>query len=374
MKKLLLSALALLMALPVPPVAAGEQKSIVIVAGYDLDGAAASTTAIVATTDLVDSTSYTVIPIDACRAIVVTIVDADASISAGTGTITGTDGDGNYQTTTFLVNGGSGTRAISGTWCSVATVSNGVLTGEGGAADDIAVGTTGAAGYQYPIAWGPVLQPGFGTGVLVAGQNNNLQQFQPNAGFNWLQVPNLLYVKTATANAVALTSFTASAGAFTVIEVGDLILINDDADIPRILGVIAKTDNDNITVDREITVMRSAGRGYHYRKLHRGSGHYSGWFSTKSQEFFTIGVDVVQLNGTGGINVQVECATEDILTPFIVSTLSPNITVVGTQLFVFSAPHGDQCRVGLQWATNDDAVDTIAALSEKINVYVTFQQ
>lgn len=382
MKKLLLSALALLMALPVPPVAAvnREQRSIVIVAGYDLDGAAASATAVVNTATAADSTTFTILAQpDACRPLLLTITDANASITAGTFTLAGTDGDGNYKTTVFTFASAGSTTSALGTYCTVISAITGVLTGEGGGADTLSVGTTGAAGYQYPIAWGPVAQPGFGTGVIVAGQNNNLQMFQPNAAFNWMAASGgettTMLVKTTTANATALTSFTASGGAFTVIGVGDLIQINDDADIPRVLGVIAKTDNDNITVDREITVMRAAGRGYKYRKLHQGSGHYAGWFSIENQQYFTIGVDVVQLNGTGGINVQVECATEDILTPFIVSTLSPNITAVGTQLFVFSAPHGDVCRVGLQWATNDDATDTVAgSSSEKINVYVTFQQ
>ena len=383
MKKLLLSALALLMALPVPPVAAinREQRSIVIVAGYDLDGAAASATAVVATATAADSTTFTIAAQpDACRPLLLTVTDGNASITAGTLTVAGTDGDGNYKTTVFTFAAGGSLTSALGTFCTVISVITGVLTGEGGGADTLSVGTTGAAGYQYPIAWGPVSQPGFGTGVIVAGQNNNLQQFQPNAAFNWFAASGggettAQLVKTATANATALTSFTASSGAFTVLNVGDLILLNDDADIPRVLGVLAKTDNDNITVDREITVMRAAGRGYKYRRLHQGAGHYSGWFSIENQQYFTIGVDVVQLNGTGGINVQVECATEDILTPFIVSTLSPNFTAVGTQLFVFSAPHGDVCRVGLQWATNDDATDTLAgSSSEKINVYVTFQQ
>jgi hypothetical protein len=360
---------AILLVAPLTAVAqTRQQKSFPIVLGYDLDGAAASATAVVNTATAADSTTFTIAAQpDACRPLLLTITDANASITAGTLTVVGTDDNGNYKTTVFTFAAAGSTTSALGTYCSVVSVITGVLTGEGGGADTLSVGTTGAAPYQYPIAWGSPLV------LNTSSTADTHQAFQPNAAFQWAKTSPLALVKTTTANAVALTSFTASSGAFTLIGVGDIILVRDDKDRPVTLGVIAKADNDNITVDRPVTILRATGINYSFRRLKTGSGTYSGWFTTAPWQYFTIIVDVVQLVGTGGINVQVECTTFDVLTPVIISTLSPNITVVGTQAFVFSAPHGDACRVGLQWATNDDAND-LTTNTEKINVYLVLQQ
>ena len=158
MKRILLAALAVMLALPLAADST-VSKSAVLASSFDLDGLAANDARIVADTLIVDSTNYTIAnQPETCRLLKVTITDADSLISAGTFTIQGNDCWGRKQQATYTMSGGSGVRTgtlvtyvVGGTslpplssgayFSTVDTAGNGVVTGEG-VGDNVRVGFT----------------------------------------------------------------------------------------------------------------------------------------------------------------------------------------------------------------------------------------
>lgn len=375
MRTLRALAAIVLAAFALPMVAHGDEvgsRTIPLIFGYDLDGAAASTSAIFADADVVASSSYTITAQpDTCRALIATITDANASLISGTFTVTGTDGDGLRQTATFAATGGSGTRAIAGTWCSVTSVTLGASTVIDAGVDKVKIGTNGAAPFQYTVAWGPVRQPALGevsAGVPVQNPND---AFQPAAVTSWREPSTAKLIKTSgTSATTAITSFTASSGSLTLISVGDLLSFQDASDNQIVAAVVAKADNNNATLDRAVLLTKAAGHGYQYRQRMVRSGIGSGWFTVAGWETTTVVIDVQQMTGTGGIDAVVECAPARSLAS-VATVASANIaaaSAVEKKVSVYLGQAYEVCRVGLKWATNDDA-DAAAAQEERINVY-----
>jgi len=368
MKRTLTILAAVLALLAVAPASrAVSARTIPVILGYDLDGAAAADNAIFADTNLADGGSYTITnQPDTCRALVATVTDANSSITVGSATIEGTDPNGVFQTATFILTGGSGTKAISGVWCSVTAVYNGTLTGEEAGTDKLRVGTTGTAGVQYPSVLGPRQT---GTPITVSNPYGNpLDTFQPivsTAAGNWFTGPSK--IKT-TAYGTALTSYTVSSGAFAPVAIGDNLLVNDSSNIPVIVSVTAKADNNNITVDRSISLIGSSGHSYSYRKLRKGSGIYSGWVKVSGAQGINASVNVKQMTGTGGIDVVFECSSGIPDGAAVVQVASANLSAAGSKTMQLAQVPWDECRVGLKWATNDDA-DATAGAEERIDIY-----
>lgn len=370
MKRTLAVIAALLLAAIQTGAQSGNQKTIPVLVGHDLDGAAAADTAIFADTNIADGASYTITnQPDACRALVATITDADTSIAAADATLTGTDGNGAVQTAAIALNGGSGTRAISGVWCSVISVTNGTLTGETAGTDKIRLGTTGAAPFQYNVQAGPP-PPGFPV-TTTNPDGNPADAFAPDSVEATYTPPSGSLIKT-TAWGTAITSFVASSGALTSVANGDQIIVNDSSDRPFVFGIIAKADANNVTADRSISLEKTNGHGYRYRKLVERSGVYGGWFKVGGWRSMTIYIDVVQMTGTGGIDYTIECAPA-------YAPVSAGYAVVGTTNIagasrVAGIPTSpwDVCRVGLKWATNDDA-DATAGAEERVSVWAILQ-
>lgn len=367
-----LSALALIAA----PVVAQDpgQVTTTIILGYDLDGLAAADNVIFADTNVVDSTSYTIAAQpDTCRALIATITDADASMVAGTFTVTGTDGNGLRQSTTFVATGGSATRTISGTWCSIATVSSGVITGETAGTDKIRVGTTGVAPLQYTVAQGYVRAPGLGEVSAGVKIENPSDIFQPNSVLSWQSFGDptteaARRIKTGTTATTSVTSFTASSGAFTGLVVGDVLVFNDASDNPIQAAVVTITDVNNIVLDRAVLLTKTLGHTYQYRRKIVRSGSESGWFTVAGYKQYTVTIDVQAMTGTGGISYTVECKPRRSIGFVTVKALT-NIAAASVVKEDITTAY-DVCRVGMQWVTGDDA-DATPAAEERVNVYMT---
>lgn len=366
------------LALTTDHVAANEpgQQTTAVILGFDLDGLAAVDTAIFADTNIVASTSYTITAQpDACRALVATVTDANASLVSGTVTVAGTDGNGQVQSATFVLTGGSGTRAIGGIWCSITSISNGATTVIDAGTDKIRVGTVGIAPMQYPVAWGTPFEPGLGQVSAGVKIENPADAFQPNAVLSWRTFGDngssgslaARLIKTAgTSATTSITSFTASSGSLTGISIGDLILVNDASGNPIQAAVVAKADNDNATLDRTVLLTKAAGHGYSYRQRKVRTAQESGWFTVNGYTSTTVSIDVAAMTGSGGIDFQVECMPRRGLHSMLVKTLT-NIASASVVEVQITQPY-DVCRVGLQWHTGDDA-DASAGAEERINIY-----
>jgi hypothetical protein len=150
-----LSALAVALALVTTAGgAAYDVRTITLLQNYDLDGEAADDDQILAVANgiLVDSTDYTAsiaAQPDTCRLVDITVTDADSSVTAGVLTALGKGCMGETRSCSFtFAAGGSGVKTLTCTdgegayFASVASISTGVLTGEGGAADTVIIGYT----------------------------------------------------------------------------------------------------------------------------------------------------------------------------------------------------------------------------------------
>lgn len=375
MKRILAVLAAVLTALSLSADSTVQQETTAVILGFDLDGAAANDAAIFADTNIADGASYTITgQPDTCRALVATVTDADSSIAAGTVTVVGTDGNGLSQTTTFVLNGGSGTRAITGTWCSVTSVSNGTVTGETAGTDKLRMGTTSTLAFQYPIAQGLISTPGLGDAGAGVPVVNPSDLYQPGAIFRWKKLePGKKIKTTGTSATTAATSFTASGGAFASIAQWDIISVVDASGVARLATVVARADSDNVTLDRPLLLNASGGHTFYYRQRKVFNGILRGWVNVSGWSKNTFFIDVQQMTGTGGIDVVLECSYGYPMASFA-TVASSNIASAGTKVLSVPAIDSyDACRVGTKWATNDDA-DASAGAEERINIYIIQQR
>lgn len=207
--------------------------------------------------------------------------------------------------------------------------------------------------FVYPIALGPTAVPS----TLI----------RPQAAEGWYtRVENTNNrIKTAAENTTSVVSYVSASNAMSPLSTGDLVQVTDQFSRPVYVGVFNKTDNNTATFDRAVSLTQTGGANYKYRKLVVGSAIYDGWFSVADHEYTTIFISVAQVNVTGGIDLQVECAPNNELTAAQVLA-SSNITAVGGYAVAVPEPW-DVCRVGLKIGTSDD--DSADAKVEKISVY-----
>jgi hypothetical protein len=99
---------------------------------------------------------------------------------------------------------------------------------------------------------------------------------------------------------------------------------------------------------------------------------YGGWFKVGGWRSMSIYIDVVQMTGTGGIDYTIECAPAyaPVSAGYTVVALT-NIASASRVAGIPTSPW-DVCRVGLKWATNDDA-DASAAAEERVSVWAILQ-
>lgn len=301
-----------------------------IIAEYDLDGAAADDDVIVAAAALADSTAYTVAASpDVPRPLIITVTDGDSSISAGTITITGTDEDGAALTHVFTFSGsGSTTDTTTGdNFATVTDVDTGALTGEG-AGDEVKIGTTSTIPATY---------------CAFKGQGNR------NLG-EWLTGARQI---KSSGSSTSWTSSTASSGAFVGLAVGDLIrvAINGTA-YERVVATY--TDQDNIVVDAALDL--TDGYGYTYKRKACGVGSAKGWFGVSPYEKTLITVTVEQETMTGGVVATVYCKQGSDWMGAI-SAGTNTFSSAGSWHLLLDDPW-DECRLSLAVGTSDDATDT----------------
>lgn len=337
---------------------------------YDMDGEAADDDQIVlGPDDLTDSTSYTVdAQPDTCRIVNITVTDADSSISAGVLTVTGTDCYGDAQTCTFtFAGGGSGVKALTygtgnGQTCafaSVTTVATGVLTGEGGAADEFEAGYTANSAYTYPI---------FGIRKTVNGRRY-VDPFASEPGKG-----------TITINGTAVASYaTADGGAFQNLAAGDLIYITvNGVEYERILSAVASDDAATLgeALPTSIAPATTAEVRFRYKKFFKLVESTDAWIPVRGAEAF---FDVVEIDGcsaTGGCTTSVECTTQYHATSTIGSNVQVDTDNVAdaatgeptTSVDLRLAPYGF-CRVGVKFGTGDTSgtenIDIFAYITKR---------
>jgi hypothetical protein len=311
-----------------------------LVANYDLDGAAANVQAVVATATAADSTTFVIAAQpDAPRPLILTITDADSSITAGTITVTGLDSEGDVITLVHTYAGGGSTTVTSTTnFASVTSVISSVLTGEGGVADTMSVGTTATIPMIYCAYQGLNHIP-MGRAIDGAGD--------------------------VAGAATAITSYTTGDGSLAGTSLYDLLLFNvDGVQTQRV--ITTWTSVDAVVVDSSTTVTRA---GYRYMRHHCGTEATDSWFSVA--QFgggpFKFTIDVEQMVVTGGVDVTIYCRdASTFMTP--VPLWTKNYAAAGIDTFTVETPFSS-CRVGVQVGTNDDAND-LTTNKEIINLYL----
>jgi hypothetical protein len=331
---------------------AGGRERLNLAIDFDLEGKAASATLIVATVDIADSGSYTIAAQpDMARPLVLTITDADSSISAGTATIVGTDSNGATVTGTATLTGGSGTKTI--TWSpttftgnvkTVTTLTNGVLTGETAGTDKIALGTTSTLPFTY---------------CLYRGYDG--YPFSPGR-----RGPGLI---TTNGSSTTVTGLVAADDVYANVAVGDLLTFRIGGTVYDTRYVSARASADSITISgAAVTISADAttGTSFTYLRPLCGAEGDNGWIEVDQFTSVNFQVKIDQASGTGGIIHQLECrnAPNAVNTIELGPTTESSFPVSKTLNTIKPYSH---CRVGLKWATNDDATDTTTA-QEKITL------
>lgn len=366
--------LALLCALPAPTQALPPYQGKVVPLGlaFDLDGEGADASQSLAATTIADSTSYTVVANpDVCRFVNVAIVDANSSITVGTLTITGTDCWDYPLSLTYNMAGGSGSRtgtlvAVSGSsirasgayFKTIATISNGVVTGEGGAGDTLAVGVSAQA-----KSWS------------MYGRATSTP-----SGSRWVDVVGQYDVNCLVKNGAAITDVagvsTSTTACFQNVAVGDMLIFNVAGEVFW-RKVVTRADADTITINQGVTIP-AAGVNFSYRKLFYFADPQDGWISTAGLSALSFTINVVANADTGGVVTSTECAI------FAIDQVTPELLVEEDTATVATGAAGTRritinldntvpythCRQGLSFGTTDDA----DAAAEDIDITVGFRQ
>jgi len=212
--------------------------------------------------------------------------------------------------------------------------------------------------FVYPVALGPSAVPS--------------SYIRPQAVEGWYEFNNAASGATidrriATASyTTAVTSCVSSTSALEPVSVGDLISTTDANGRPVYASIFAKASANAATLDRSLELDQDNCARYRYRKLSAESGQEDGWFSVAGWGYTTVVIDITQMNVTGGVDVQVECAAAQALTAAKV-LVSSNITAAGGFAVAIPEPW-DVCRAGFKIGSADDGTDTTTA-AEKISVY-----
>ncbi len=217
--------------------------------------------------------------------------------------------------------------------------------------------------FVYPIALGPTAVPS----TFIRPQAAE-GWYTPVSAPSGAAVDRRIKTTSYSANAVSCVSATS---AFDPVSTGDMIQTTDAFNRPVYASVFGKTDANGVTLDRSVDLTQSGCAAYRYRKIEAGSGLADGWFSVAGFGYTTIQIDVAQVVATGGVDVQIECASAGALTTATVLA-SHNIAAAGTYAVAIPEPW-DICRVGTKIGTSDSDA-TPATDNEKISVYAIRRQ
>ena len=350
-----LAALLLLVA----PVAAQDVQRVPLAIAWDMDGVAADVDFHILATQIADSKSDYVISggiNDVCRLVNLSLVDGNSSVTAGVFTVTGTDCWGDALTCTYTATGaGSGTYALTyatgtSSTCAFSTVtqlSNGAITGEGGAADTVSVGYPVSTGYKYPIY-----------GIRKeAGGRRFVDPFAMRQGAD-----------TITVNGTAVASFhTEDGGAFQGLAAQDLVYIVTDGQMFE-RRLVAVASDDAATLDTAIPTNSAPATTAEIKFLYKNRfilvESNDAWVPVqrgRESAFFIFDVDANA--NTGGVVSSIECS---VFSAFSSGEYDPNVQVdtdtvasaatgtATTSIDLSLAPY-THCRGGLKFGTEDDA-------------------
>lgn len=340
---------------------------------YDLDGEAADDDQIVASADLLDSTTFTIAAQpDVCRLIDMTITDANSSITAGTVTVTGTDCLGYPRVCAFdfavVATRGSGVKTIPVTTgppassCylrDVTSIVSSALTGEGGAGVDLI-----KAGYTSNSANGWAMY-----GALKTPGGGGEHGVDPFASIS-VNKP----ITTSGSSSTTVTSV-GSLGSFDVAAAGDLLLFNIGPTVYE-RKITARASANSITINQAVNIP-AAGVTFRLKKL---------YFSTDPSDEMLIpvgnavGIGLhwgVDANAdTGGVVSLFECGTKTAGWPTTLwKTIDTTTTNSGStggdfESVTLTATPYTHCRFGVKFGTGDDT-DTA---DENITAALTLRQ
>lgn len=338
-------------------------KFAILASNFDLDGEAADANQVLAPTQVADSTSYTIVAQpDTCRTINITVVDADSSMTVGTFTVDGTDCWGRPQRATFNLAGGSGVRTgtlatytvggatyaavASGPYfATVTTISNGVVTGEGGAADTVAVGYAGINSVaSYPM---------YGTYKTTPSGKRRVDPFDSYD----VRCP----IKNGAAATDVVGVSPATTACFQNVSVGDLIIVNVSGEL-IMRKVATRADADTITVNSGVTIP-AAGVNFFYKKFWLFADPIDGWIPVQGWDTVDFAFEVDANVSTGGVTANLECATfltSDPPNSEVEVTLDTTNVGTGTAgekvttIDLRLTPHYTHCRHGVKFGTGDD--------------------
>jgi hypothetical protein len=365
-----LLALALLLAVPVMAETPAQVERAILATAWDLDGEGADADQVVTAAEIEDSKDdYTIAANpDTCRLVDITIVDANSSVTAGTITVVGTDCWGAPLEAEFDFAGGgsvvlTGTvsvgRASGAYFLTVTSVETGVITGEGGAADTLAVGYAGdGTPAQYPM-YGR--EKSTFPGPIGTNPGRYVDLYDSYA------VP--LLVTTTDVASATLTSVNTD-GPFTNVSANDLLLLQTEDSAYVWRKVTARASANSITLNASVNIA-SAGETFRYRKFFVFADPQDGWVNVSGWDSTTFILDVDANADTGGVISDVTCA---VLGPTYepavqVDTITIATTAVGTDVTAIdlslAAPY-THCRFGMEFGTNDDA----DAAAEDINIAI----
>ncbi len=357
MKRLIPLTIAAVLGLTLSGHTASEhKKTYTLTALYDLDGAAASATAIHSADTITDSASFTIdAQPDVPRVLQATLTDADASISACQMVVNGTLADGSNAQVLFTLTGGSGVKTGTPAGVYFKTVLNssvGVCTGEG-AGDAVSLGTSSSVA---PIYFKP-----YGRRFLrLAGDLGSQRAFD----LDW---NTDIKDKVAVDEAAAVPADATKTTIFANIQVGAILqLQNRGVWYERV--VTAKASDDSLTLDGVIN-NDLAAMPIRYRNPYFGPDTDDGALPVGGFEagsfvwlFHVLGNDAkVRLQcrvlgaGSGWVTVDNSAITAS-------ATLVTKVVSVDFRLAGY-----DECRAGLEWATVDTDGDAGAEL-ESITV------
>ena len=355
----------------VAPAMAQDTIRVPLAIAYDIDELGLDVDYNILATQIADSKSDYVISAqnEVCRINTLSVVDGDGSISAGVFTITGTDCWGDALVCTALAAGGSGTRTLtysSGTastcaFLTITSLSNGAITGEGGAADTVSVGYGAVAGYQYPI---------YGHRKDV----NGVRSVDP---FVFKDAPG-----TITINGTAVASFAAvDGGAFQGLSAGDLVYIATDGQVfeRRLVNVAS---DDAATLDVALPTNSApaitAEVRFKWKKRFLFREAKDAWVPVRNRDAAYFIYDVDANANTGGITSSIECA---VFSAFAAGDFEPNVQVdtdnvasaatgTNTTSIDLSLAPFTHCRAGIKIVTGDDA----DAAAEDVNLFLMIRR
>lgn len=216
--------------------------------------------------------------------------------------------------------------------------------------------------FVYPIALGPTVLPA--------------TAIRPQAVEGWYEPVSApsgaaidRRIKTADYDPTVV-SCVSSSSALAPVSTGDLVQVNDKFNRPLYASIFEWLSANSVEFDRSVELIQSGCAPYRYRKLEAGTSITSGWFSVAGYGYTTVFIEISQMDATGGIDIQVECAANHALAAAKVLA-SSNVTATGGYAVAIPEPW-DVCRAGFKIGSSDD--DSSSAKLEKISVYAIRRQ